>query len=82
VRWQDSRSVIGYKQFRTLKKSKTKYVNALRSLSRIILKASFHTDKVIVACNKVITEQAKRMFRAWEDRERRRLVFWDAALKT
>jgi HNH endonuclease len=43
------------------------------------LKASFHIDKVIVACNQVITDEAKRMFRAWEDRERRRLIFWDAA---
>jgi hypothetical protein len=43
------------------------------------LKATFHIDKVIVACNQLISDEATQLFRAWEDRERRRLIFWNAA---
>lgn len=43
------------------------------------LKGDFYVDKVIVACSNSITDEALRLFRAWEDRERRRLIFLDSS---
>ena len=42
------------------------------------LKGKFYIDKVVVACSESITDEAIRMFRAWEDSERRRLLFLSA----
>jgi hypothetical protein len=42
------------------------------------LKGDFYVDKVIVACSDSITDPALQLFRAWEDRERRRLIFLDS----
>jgi hypothetical protein len=43
------------------------------------LKGSFYMDKVIVACSDSMTDDALRLLRAWEDRERRRLIFLDSS---
>lgn len=42
------------------------------------LKGDFYVDKVIVACSDSITDEALKLLRAWEDRERRRLIFLDS----
>jgi hypothetical protein len=42
------------------------------------LKADFQIDKVIVACSETITDDAMRLLREWEKRERKHLIFLDA----
>ena len=42
------------------------------------LKGDFLIDKVIVACSGTITDDAMRLLREWEKRERRHLIFLDA----
>jgi hypothetical protein len=42
------------------------------------LKGEFYIDKVIVACAGIITEEAMKLFREWENRKRRRLIFLNA----
>lgn len=42
------------------------------------LKGDFYMDKVVVTCTETITDDALKRFRAWEDRERRHLIFLPA----
>jgi hypothetical protein len=43
------------------------------------LKGNLYVDKVIVACSDSIADEALQLFRAWEDKERRRLIFLDSS---